>query len=517
MILFFLLEGSSFTLNRAAGVEYFQPGYAYRHRFNPAFVPQWGYMGMPGIGNLNVSMASTMGLSDFLYPLENGKLGTFMHPEVSADAFLKNIRKKNNLSVGFDIDVLSAGWFWGRAFWSFDISAKGGMQMSIPYGLFEFVKKEMTANPSRYHIKDLRVDALAYMEVALGHSRSLNEEITVGGKLKFLVGTQMEMRVNRMDISLGDEAWTVSSDADFRVFGRLVETSANDAYFPDFRIGDVAPSGYGIAFDLGMEYKPLFLPGLRFSAAVTDLGFLYYGKNGMKAYKAAGNVLFDGFEQIGMDMDLQEEVNGLVEDMKSMLAWEEIPVLKEMVRMVNPTLNFGVEYGFWGNRFSLGLLNTTTFYPSHVQSELSLIANIHPARWFSLSFSYAFIGHREGFGWAFNITPKWGLNLFVASNYTPLQVNPQWIPLKRAHAHVQVGLTIPLGNNRAYLYDKEPDDVNAFPYSFRYPDDHKNRYEPYGYGGSGWNEEEVEVEEEVEEEEEEESADSTEGNPSNPQ
>ena len=85
------------------------------------------------------------------------------------------------------------------------------------------------------------------------------------------------------------------------------------------------------------------------------------------------------------------------------------------------------------------------------------------------------MGGGNGFGWALNITPSRGLNLFVASNYTPLQVNPQFIPLKRANANIQLGLTIPLGRNRAYTQDKDPHDVNVFPYSFKDPENHPNK------------------------------------------
>ena len=82
-----------------AGVEYFQPGYAYRHMLNPAFVPQWGYVGIPVLGLFNMDVRSNLGLADFLYPLENGKLGTFMHPEVSSEEFLSNIKKRNKIGI----------------------------------------------------------------------------------------------------------------------------------------------------------------------------------------------------------------------------------------------------------------------------------------------------------------------------------------------------------------------------------------------------------------------------------
>ena len=474
-----LLTGS-FSLKAQsgiAGVEYFQPGYAYRHMMNPAFVPQWGYVGVPVLGLLNVNVRSNLGLADFLYPLENGKLGTFLHPEVSSEEFLSNIQKKNKIEVGLNTNILSAGWFWGKAFWSVHVGLKTNMQLGIPYEFFDFVKNEMNANPTRYEISGLEAAVKAYVEVGIGYSRVLNDEFSVGGKFKFLIGVaEAELRVDKMDIALSDEAWKINTNANFRVFGRLLESELpEDGNFPTFAFGAIAPAGYGAAIDLGGEYRPSFLPGLRFSLALTDLGFLSYKSQDITQYTTTGEVVFEGFDNVGPDMDVEQEVDGLLSDLENMVSFEEIPTDEGMSRMVNPTLNIGAEYGFWGNRFSVGLLNTTTFYHAYAESELSVIANIHPARWFSVSVAYSFLGGRNGLGWALNITPSSGLNLFVASNYTPLQVTPQFIPLKRARANIQLGLTIPLGRNRAYTQDKDPQGVNVFPYSFKDPENHPNK------------------------------------------
>lgn len=464
----------------AAGSQYFQPGYAYRHLFNPAFVPQTGYVGIPVLGDLNLTAASNLGLADFLYPLADGSLGTFMHPEVPAETFLKNIKKNNSLNVSLNTSILSAGWFWGRSFWNFDIQVKAGLRVGIPYGFFEFLKKEMSSNPSHYQIEDLMVGIQSYMEIGIGYARELSPELTVGGKFKFLVGlAQMEMRVDQMDIYLSDEVWRIRSDASLRVFGRLLHSELPaDATFPAFSFGSISPSGYGAALDLGAEYRPSFLPGLRFSASLLDMGFLSYKQQDIQQYSAHGEVEFSGFEDVGMDMDVSEEVGALTDGLMQMFEFQEDHAEGNMSRLVTPTLNFGAEYGFWGNRFSVGLLNTTVFYSSRAESDLTLIGNIHPCRWFSASIAYSFFGGNRGIGWALNITPSHGLNLFIASNYTPLQLSPQFIPLKKAHANIQFGLTIPLGNNRRYTYDADPQDVNAFPYTFRRPEEHPNRYAP---------------------------------------
>ena len=460
-----------------AGVKYFQPGYAYRHMANPAFVPQWGYVGIPVAGLLNLNLNSNVGLADFLYPVGRGSdLGTFLHPDVSSEEFLSGIKKNNHLGIAFNTNVLSAGWFWGKGFWNFHVAVRGSLSAEVPYAFFDFLKNQMSANPSNYVIENMELAMQAYAEVGIGYSRVLNDEFTVGGKFKFLVGLAgAELRLERMDVRLSDEAWNIGSEADFRVFGRLLEAEMPEGGLPSFGLGSISPSGYGAAIDLGAEYRPSFLPGLRFSLSLLDLGFISYSQADVSQYESKGDVLFEGIDNISTDLDVDGIVDDLVSDIEGMIAFEESPADKGMSRMVNPSLNIGAEYGFWGNRFSVGLLNTTTFYHTGAETEVTVVANIHPVRWFSASLAYSFLGGANGFGWALNFTPSAGLNLFIASNYTPLKISPQFIPLERAHANLQFGLTVPIGRNRAYTQDKDPHNVNVFPYSFKDPENHPNK------------------------------------------
>ncbi len=486
----FLLTASIFCMGFGclypqtfSGVQYFQPGYAYRHTLNPAFVPQWGYVGFPALGSINAGLSSNLGIADFLYPLDNGRVGTFLHPEVTPERFLKNIKKTNYLNINVDMSVLSAGWFWGRSFWSFDVRVKAGAQMVAPYSFFEFLKRGMDRNPTEYNIKNMGLQMQAYAEIGIGCARELNEQWTVGGKFKFLIGVaSASLRIKDMQVSLSDEVWKVNSNADVHVFGRLADIDFSGGGFPPaFRFGELSPSGYGMAVDLGMEFRPAFANGLRFSASLLDLGFLCYGQESVRKYEARGEAEFTGFEELGTDMDLSGEIENLTDDLLGMLDFEEVSVYRGYAKRVTPTLNFAVEYGFWGNRFSVGLLSSTTFYALHPESELSVVGNIHPARWFSVSLAYSFLGNRRGLGWAVNITPKYGLNLFIASNYTPLYVGRFFMPLKRAHANVQVGFTFAIGNNRRCTFGAPDYDNNAFPYTYRYPELNKpNRYEQYG-------------------------------------
>ncbi|MDE5559656.1 MAG: hypothetical protein K2I84_03275, partial [Bacteroidales bacterium] len=117
-------------------------------------------------------------------------------------------------------------------------------------------------------------------------------------------------------------------------------------------------------------------------------------------------------------------------------------------------MNAGVEYDFYRDMFSVGLLSSTYLKWRHVTTELTASLNVKPLKWLSLAFSYSFLKTRQTIGWALNITPKWGLNLFFASDYTPVVFNRVRtesanfkVSAKQINAQFMFGISFPIGNN----------------------------------------------------------------------
>ena len=74
---------------------YFLDGYMYKYQLNPAFQGERGFIALPAIGKVSVGLESNMALGSFVYPTSDGTLITALHPDVSAEDFLKNIKKEN--------------------------------------------------------------------------------------------------------------------------------------------------------------------------------------------------------------------------------------------------------------------------------------------------------------------------------------------------------------------------------------------------------------------------------------
>ena len=446
-VIFGLLSCCAVKAQGPALSEYFLPGYNQRHWLNPALMPQFGYFNFPAWGMIGVDVQSNLGLNSVFYPLDNGKLGTFLHPDVSADEALSGFHKNNYVTANADISLLSWGWYEGTSFWSVDLSAHVHGDVNLPYGAFEFLKRGMTGDPTEYHLKNVGVNAQAWVSLALGHARAVTPEWHVGGKFKLLYSPfDVSANFPQTDLLLSGDVWKVNTNGSGQMHGIVQPMVVGDS-ITGFESGHAGrDAGYGIAFDLGFEYRPNYVHGLRFSFALTDLGFVTYRRESGVNLALDGDLVYDGME---ISTDGNGEVNF---DMN--VGMEASVPSRSYTRALFARMNAGVEYDFYLDMFSIGLLSSTYLNWHHVTTELTASVNMKLLRWLSLSVSYSFLKTRQTLGWALNITPKWGLNFFFASDYTPLVFNRVHteggafkVPAKQVNAQFMFGLSFPIGNN----------------------------------------------------------------------
>lgn len=427
--------------------EYFLPGYNQRHWLNPALMPQFGYFNFPVLGMVGVNVQGNLGLNSLLYPLDNGKVGTFLHPDVPADEALSGFHKNNYVNVNTDISLLSWGWFEGTSFWSVDLSAHVHADMNLPYEAFEFLKLGMTGDPTEYHMKNVGLNAQAYVSLALGHARAITPEWHVGGKFKFLYSPfDVSGNFPNTDLLLSGDVWRVHTNGSGQMHGIVQPVVVGDS-INGFETGNAGrDAGYGIAFDLGFEYRPNYVSGLRFSFALTDLGFITYRRESGANLDLNGELVYDGMEistdgSGEMNLDLDFGVTASVPE-------------RAYTRALFARMNAGVEYDFYRDMFSVGLLSSTYLNWHHVTTELTASINMKLLKWLSLSVSYSFLKTRQTIGWALNITPKYGMNFFFASDYTPLAFNriktdggSFKMPSRQVNAQFMFGISFPMGRN----------------------------------------------------------------------
>lgn len=427
---------------------YFSEYSVLRNKLNPAFVPRSSYLGFAGLDNLGIGITSNIGISAFLYPSGSGTLLTFMHPDVPSETFLGNLPANPHLDIDVDTDILNIGFFTGRnSFWSIGLGIKVDGEVNVPKELFTFLKNGAMTDPQEYSIRNLGLNANAYAEVSLGYSHNFSDLVkglSIGARVKFLASVaRADLRVNNLNLTMGSDAWKVQADASAYVMAKGVDLWMNDdrTFGYDFNMNQLGLAGMGAAFDIGAEYRLYinsFFDSIRFSASVTDLGFLNFDASAVQKFQTSGNVEFTGVDniQLGQDMNLEDTFKEISDQLMSFLDLEKTAGEKVTSR-IRPQLFAGVEMPFLWNKMSLGLLYTAKFGYTSTRNELTLALNARPGKWINIGVNYSMLNAAKSFGWILELIPRKGIGFFVGSDYTILE--SAWLRLPDASISLPVG------------------------------------------------------------------------------
>ena len=422
---------------------YFMDGTHYRLSMNPALSPTRGYVNFPVLGSLNASASSkSFGYKDITDIIDNSSSGDYF----MSDDFMGRLKENNQLNFNLSTDILSAGWYKGKNFWSFNVGVRMDMGAAMPKSLFSFMREMKEVNDindinwSNYNrnIGKESLDINSYAEMGIGYSRMLNDKLTIGGKFKFLLGIgNLKLRVNSIDVNTHLEGVDANTDwenmtpeqiskikgqADIKVDATLESSfkglnlteDPEKGYINDFDFdsGNLGVAGYGGAIDLGAAYK--LTDKITLSAAVLDLGFISWSKGSTSTARANTNGLHfssDNEGDIQRFADIISSGEALNYDMINLQT--EGTGRQSRTTWLNSTLVLGGEYAVFDKLLTVGALSTTRFTQPKTLSELTLSANTYPKSWLNATVSYSMI---QSAGKSIGLGLKLG-PLFVGTDY----------------------------------------------------------------------------------------------------
>lgn len=406
---------------------YFLDNSLNRHKMNPAFAPDNGYFQIPVIGNTSVGLLSNLDLQTFLYPMD-GQLYTFLNKNVTFAQFDKALPTHPHIDASADVNLINFGWLTDKgSFWSVDFGIRTNVDMDVPGDLFRFAKKGTGTSGASYNLGHLSANASASLQAALGYSRDLSdlvEGLRVGAKARVILPVAYAgVDLEKVGLTTGEERWQLDAQGSIYTAAKGLDImGADGSLSPSFSYEGLM-SGFGMSFDLGAQYDLKFdgfINGVSFSAAFTDLGFVSYNADAVRAYQAGGQLEWTGFnismDEGAIDKSL-EELKGKAEDMLK---------LKEMKgsslkRSTLPSFYVGAEMPFLNNKMSIGALYSARRSYNYTRNELTLSYNLTPARWFALGINYSFLNVAKTMGWVLEFTPKAGPSFYIGSDYTFLE------------------------------------------------------------------------------------------------
>ena len=430
---------------------FFTDGYLYRHEMNPAIENSRNYVSMLMLGNVNIGMSGNIGVKNLLYN-RGGQTVLFTNKLVSPDEFLGGIKNRNKINANIRLQLMGAGFkAWG-GYNTIGISLRSNTNIVIPKPLFEMAKNGLTNQ--RYDIGGLGIHEDSYIELALGHSRKINDKWRVGAKVKFLAGLGcVDANVNNAVFNLAEDGYVANVDAELNtnIGGLKYKTKASEhnkdangnprQVFNGVEMDSYKPNGFGVAFDLGAEYK--ISKDWRVLASITDLGFISWKDTKLAATHGeinTNNHTFNVDDDAPNNFD--DEMDRLGDDLATLYELEDKGNVGKRAKMLGATMNIGGEYVFpYYRKLTFGLLNTTRIQGKYSWTNFRLSANVAPVKVFSAGINLGVGTFGTSFGWILNFHTK-GFSLFAGMDHTMGKLAKQGIPLS-SNTEFNIGMNFP--------------------------------------------------------------------------
>ena len=437
---------------------YFMETSNFRHQMNPALLDS-PYFGM-FFSNINIGMTGNIGAKQFIFDTNglpgytgNYRYTTFMDPNVDAKTFLNKLHDKNRFDLYLNYNLFSVGFkAWGGVN-LLELNLRSNTNLTLPKGLFEFAKT--AGEKEHYEFGGLGMRTQNYMELALGHSRDINKQWRVGGKLKFLIGAAYaDFTADNVTLDMTEDAWRIQSNAQMKASLLKSDVIHED---PSKNSADGRPRvkeldnfgfslpGFGMALDLGVTYKPI--ENLTLSAAITDLGFISW-KNTHHA-SSQGDYTFDGFNNIyiGSDKDQTEDIDDqfdqIGDDLEEMFSVYDDGT-KTATQALAATLNVGAEYKLPAyDKLKFGFLYTSRIHGKYSWHQGMLNVGVRPVKWFECNVNGAVTSTGVTAGGMLSLKAP-HFNFYIAADRFFSKMGKQGVPLNSSNGNITFGMTFPL-------------------------------------------------------------------------
>ena len=489
---------------------YFLENAPMRHTINPAFQPvSNGYLNFTPLGWMNLSLGNnSLTMNDVLFVDKNpnsssyGKTITPLHPNADRQLFLRQIRNMTLIGGDMYLGILNLGFrVKEKGYVTIGINERIEMGFSQPKSFFNFFldggMKDLSGGINTLSLTGLGAGATGYTEIGVGYSHILNEQWTIGGKLKLLLGQAYGgMTSKTLGIQASTEQWRLQGNMNLDIAGPMdmdylnskLEGKTVKEVYESFKNGEwnrdsiinthdvlnlIKPSGYGAAIDFGFTWKPI--ENLQISAAINDLGFIYWNRSTRYNCSLDSTAVFDGVGTIDYNDPAYRDEHGdfsteiLMDSVMNRFLGllEHVDLARTgsgFAKMVSARLNVGLDANFWDNRVGVGIVSATRLYNARLYEEVTFGLAFRPVHWFNIAATYSLMnnGKYSNIGAGLSFMPYDGINMTLAMDYIPssyakMPNSSLWvIPDKAKMFNLALGFSICWGTNHR---DKDKDGV----------------------------------------------------------
>lgn len=460
-----LIAATLFLSNEKASSQmvnslYFLEKTPFHTKWNPAMAPSRSGAGA-GISSLGLSVYSDLAFSDIFYPSSDGsKLMTVLHPDLDQalkDNFMSDLGDVSNFGMSMNMDLLNLGLKLGKMYFSAGATMVTDMGIGLPKDFFRLVMNG-PGSSGTIDMTDLNVNAMNYVKAGAGLSMEISKKLSIGANVNYLMGiADMRLGFDNFTINATGSSWDIATQGDLRLIApefiklqyddqgylnmKNMDQTMDMSYFDNFiadvqtdPMGTLPTSGSGLSFDVGVTFKPLKF--LTLSAAVTDFGSIKWDPACINQAKSTGSFTFSGADLAGGDASIDA---GVFADMMHL---KKVDNPEAYASKLTTKINVGAEAGLANNKLSLGVLSQTGLTETGSYQDFMISANLKPMSLIQTALTYSLLhGEMSSFGAAVNVKLLF-LNVYVAADYIPFKVSPQYIPINNSYFNLQTGINM---------------------------------------------------------------------------
>ncbi len=426
---------------------YFLEGNLYRYQMNPAIANTQNFFAIPALGNVNAELTGNLGLENILYNV-NGKTTTFLNSGVSAAEFMDNIKDTNNINADTKIGILAFGFKGFHGYNNITLNFRTNVGVKLPGELFSLLKNGV--ENSSYDLSDVGANATAWAELGFGHSHKINDKLSIGANLKFLFGAgNIDAKFNKANLQLTDNSWNIIADAELHTsikglnYERSYNRHTNRQYVSGMDIDGAGLGGFGLAVDLGAEYK--INSDWNVGLSITDLGAIRWSNDVVASTNGEQSVKTDDYTfnaDKNANNSFSNEWSEIRDKISLIYQLQDMGDTGSRTTALGATMYAAVDYTLPTYRkLKFGLLNSTRFQGDYTWTNFRLSANISPIKQISAGVNYALGTYGNSFGWIIDFHPKF-INIFVSQDNMFTKIAKQGVPLS-SNSSLNLGINVP--------------------------------------------------------------------------
>ncbi|MBU8892001.1 MAG: hypothetical protein KOO66_04435 [Bacteroidales bacterium] len=404
---------------------------------NPAMQPACNFfLGLPVVSSLQLDVGNNrLALTDIImkHPTQDSLI-TFLHPDATVNTidFLNKLGENNFFYEDFRTDLLSFGFRLDSWYFSFNLSERLSSSINYPKDLMELaLEGNSQFINTNADLSYLGINSSFYREYGLGISKEINQNLSVGIRVKVLFGhanITSDYNENSFTMYSSRDSIYLNADAVINTSSPLIATTNADGDFESFELPGyienadtdslidlaLAHTNTGFGVDFGVYYKPI--DKLSLSLSVIDLGYIKWNAEDVTNLELKGSYSFTG-------VDVSSEIGGT--DTVADPFDDMIDSLTNCFTISNNsdsyTTGLGAKIYIGGNyavskKFDVGFLSRTYFYNSNLNQAFTFSANVRPINGLSASLSYSIMNgtyNNIGFGLVLGGAP---LQLYVVTD-----------------------------------------------------------------------------------------------------